>query len=72
MARELALELFELEVVPCEGWSRQDWQDESSLPWVFPSPNLPTLDSCAVYPGMVLVEGCNLSEGRGTTRPFRI
>lgn len=60
----------ELDVVPCEGWRREHWWDETGLPWVLPSPNLPTLDSCTVYPGMVLVEGTNLSEGRGTTRPF--
>ena len=62
----------ELEVVPCEGLSRRmRWRD-TGLPWVMPSPNLPTLDSCDVYPGMVLVEGTNLSEGRGTTRPFEL
>lgn len=59
-------------VVECEGWHRDRWWDQTGLPWVLPSPNLPTLDSCAVYPGMVLVEGTNLSEGRGTTRPFEI
>ena len=47
------------------------WMD-TGLPWVMPSPNLPTPDSCDVYPGMVLVEGTNLSEGRGTTRPFEL
>ncbi|MGD8287353.1 MAG: DUF1343 domain-containing protein [Gemmatimonadota bacterium] len=62
----------DLEVVPCEGWSRSmRWRD-TGLPWVLPSPNLPTPDSCEVYPGMVLLEGTNLSEGRGTTRPFEI
>ncbi len=62
----------ELEVVACAGlrrWMR--WHD-TGLPWVMPSPNLPTVDSCDVYPGMVLVEGTNLSEGRGTTRPFEL
>jgi len=62
----------DLEVVPCEGWNREAWLDDTGLPYVLPSPNLPTLDSCTVYPGMVLLEGTNLSEGRGTTRPFEI
>jgi uncharacterized protein YbbC (DUF1343 family) len=62
----------ELEVVACEGLKRaMRWRD-TGLPWVMPSPNLPTTDSCAVYPGMVLLEGTNLSEGRGTTRPFEL
>lgn len=62
----------ELEVVECSGWSRSMSWDETGLPWVMPSPNLPTPASCDVYPGMVLVEGTNLSEGRGTTRPFEL
>lgn len=57
-------------VVPMEGWRRDMWFDETGLPWVAPSPNLPTLDSTVVYPGTCLLEGTNLSEGRGTTRPF--
>jgi len=61
-----------LDVVQCAGWHRADWYDQTGLPFVMPSPNLPTLDSCIVYPGMVLLEGTNLSEGRGTTRPFEI
>jgi uncharacterized protein YbbC (DUF1343 family) len=61
-----------LDVIPCDGWSRDHWWDETGLPWVLPSPNLPTPDSCAIYPGMVLMEGTNLSEGRGTTRPFEM
>jgi uncharacterized protein YbbC (DUF1343 family) len=61
-----------LTVVPMENWHRGEWFDETSLPWVAPSPNLPTLDSTAVYPGQVLLEGTDLSEGRGTTRPFEI
>jgi len=48
------------------------WHDDTEVPWVLPSPNLPTLDSAVVYPGMVLLEGTNLSEGRGTTRPFEL
>jgi len=62
----------DLEVVPIEGWRRDMAWGDTGLPWVLPSPNLPTPDSCAVYPGMVLVEGTNLSEGRGTTRPFEL
>jgi uncharacterized protein YbbC (DUF1343 family) len=55
-----------------ENWTRGEWFDETSLPWVMPSPNLPTLDSAKVYPGQVMLEGTDLSEGRGTTRPFEI
>lgn len=62
----------DLEVVACEGLERGMRWAETDLPWVIPSPNLPTLESCAVYPGMVLLEGTNLSEGRGTTRPFEL
>lgn len=61
-----------LEVIPMEGWGREMTWEDTGLPFVPPSPNLPTPDSCAVYPGMVLVEGTNLSEGRGTTRPFEL
>jgi uncharacterized protein YbbC (DUF1343 family) len=61
-----------LTVVPLEGWQRADWFDATGLPWVLPSPNLPTLDSATVYPGQVLLEGTNLSEGRGTTKPFEL
>jgi uncharacterized protein YbbC (DUF1343 family) len=57
-------------VVPMRGWRRARWFDETGLPWVQPSPNLPTLGSVTLYPGTCLVEGTNLSEGRGTTRPF--
>ena len=59
-------------VVPIEGWTREMWFDQTDLPWVFPSPNLPTLDSTIVYPATCLIEGTVLSEGRGTTRPFEI
>jgi uncharacterized protein YbbC (DUF1343 family) len=62
----------DLEVIRMEGWSRDQWFDQTGLPWVQPSPNLPTLDSAIVYPGMVLLEGSCLSEGRGTTRPFEL
>ena len=61
-----------LEVVACDGWRREMTWEDTGLPWVMPSPNLPTPDSCGVYPGMVLLEGTNLSEGRGTTRPFEL
>jgi uncharacterized protein YbbC (DUF1343 family) len=61
-----------LSVVPAQGWRRHQWFDQTGLPWVMPSPNLPTLDSATVYPGMVLVEGTTISEGRGTTRPFEL
>jgi uncharacterized protein YbbC (DUF1343 family) len=61
-----------LEVVPIEGWRRTMYFDETGLPWVMPSPNIPTLDTAIVYPGGVLFEGTRLSEGRGTTRPFEL
>jgi uncharacterized protein YbbC (DUF1343 family) len=62
----------ELAVVPCEGWSRAQYFDATGLPWVLPSPNMPTLDTALVYPGMCLIEATNLSEARGTTRPFEL
>ena len=62
----------DLAVVPMQGWRRGLWHDQTALPWIMPSPNLPTLDSATVYPGAVLVEGTLLSEGRGTTRPFEL
>src|SRR5512137_69271 len=62
----------DLEVVKIEGWSRADYFDETGLPWVIPSPNMPTLDTAIVYPGLVALEGTNLSEGRGTTKPFEL
>ncbi len=62
----------DLEIVTMDGWKRSMWFDETGVPWVSPSPNMPTLDSAIVYPGMCLLEGTNLSEGRGTTRPFEI
>ena len=60
----------DLLVVPMSGWQRKMWWGDTGLPWVIPSPNMPTVYTAAVYPGMCLVEGTNLSEGRGTTRPF--
>ncbi|MDP9469079.1 MAG: DUF1343 domain-containing protein [Chloroflexota bacterium] len=59
-------------VVPIRGWRRNQWFDETGLPFVLPSPNLPTLDALTLYPGTCLVEGTNVSEGRGTTRPFEL
>jgi uncharacterized protein YbbC (DUF1343 family) len=61
-----------LEVVTMQGWARDAFFDDTGLPWVLPSPNIPTLDSAVVYPGTVLFEGTNVSEGRGTTRPFEL
>lgn len=61
-----------LEVVEMEGWNRAIYFEECGLPWVLPSPNMPTIDTAIVYPGMCLLEGTNVSEGRGTTRPFEI
>lgn len=62
----------DLEVAAMTGWSRDMYFDDTGLPWVLPSPNLPTLDSAIVYPGTVLFEGTNVSEGRGTTKPFEL
>jgi uncharacterized protein YbbC (DUF1343 family) len=62
----------ELECIPMEGWSRELWYDETDGPWVLPSPNIPTCDTAAVFPGSVHLEGTQMSEGRGTTRPFEL
>jgi uncharacterized protein YbbC (DUF1343 family) len=61
-----------LEMVAMRGWTRDQYFDSTGLTWVMPSPNIPTLDSAVVYPGTVLLEGTNISEGRGTTRPFEL
>jgi uncharacterized protein YbbC (DUF1343 family) len=61
-----------LEIVQMEGWRREMYSDVTDLPWVMPSPNIPTLDTAIVYPGTVLFEGILISEGRGTTRPFEL
>ena len=61
-----------LEVVRMPAWRRDDYMDALGLPWVLPSPNIPTIDTAVVYPGTVLLEGTNISEGRGTTRPFEL
>jgi uncharacterized protein YbbC (DUF1343 family) len=63
---------LDFHVIAVQGWSRKMWFDDTCLPWVMPSPNMPTLDTATIYPGMCLLEGTNLSEGRGTTRPFEI
>src|SRR5687768_10712744 len=62
----------DLEIVPMVGWERRFWLDETDAPWVMPSPNMPTLDSATVFPGTVHFEGTQVSEGRGTTRPFEL
>jgi uncharacterized protein YbbC (DUF1343 family) len=69
MRGQLAMDV-DLEVIPMLGWKRDALFQETMLPWVPPSPNVPTPETCLVYPGQVLLEGTNLSEGRGTTRPF--
>jgi uncharacterized protein YbbC (DUF1343 family) len=61
-----------VEVAAMEGWRREMYADATGLPWVMPSPNMPTLDTAIVYPGTVLFEGTMVSEGRGTTRPFEL
>ncbi|QQS55269.1 MAG: DUF1343 domain-containing protein [Candidatus Competibacteraceae bacterium] len=62
----------ELDIVPMRGWRREMFFEETGLPWVYPSPNMPTVDTALVYPGMCLVEATDLSEGRGTCRPFEV
>ncbi len=61
-----------LEVVKMRGWSRDQHFTDTGLPFVLPSPNVPTVDTCLVFPGGVLLEGTNVSEGRGTTKPFEL
>jgi uncharacterized protein YbbC (DUF1343 family) len=62
----------DIEVIAMEGWRRTMYWDDTGLPWVMPSPNIPTLDSAIAFPGTVHIEGTNASEGRGTTRPFEL
>lgn len=62
----------DLTVIPMEGWKREMYYDETGLPWVMPSPNMPTLDTAIVYDATCLYEGTNISEGRGTTKPFEL
>jgi len=63
---------LDLHLITMRGWKRDRWFDETGLPWVLPSPNMPLIETALVYPGMCLLEGTLLSEGRGTTRPFEI
>ena len=70
--RDEAFPQCRLSILPMKNWERAMWFDQTGLPWVMPSPNMPTLDTATVYPGMCLLEGTNISEGRGTTRPFEI
>jgi molybdopterin-guanine dinucleotide biosynthesis protein MobB len=63
---------LDLVICPVAGWTRETPWERTGLPWVAPSPNMPTVDTALVYPGMCLLEGTNLSEGRGTTRPFEV
>ena len=75
LAQQFRDEVFlecRLSILPMKNWKREMWFDHTGLPWVMPSPNMPTLDTATVYPGMCLLEGTNISEGRGTTRPFEI
>ena len=73
MVRALeGLDTQALQVVAMQGYQRAMWFSDTGLPWVLPSPNMPTLDTATVYPGGCLLEGTNLSEGRGTTRPFEL
>ncbi|MFN0278779.1 MAG: exo-beta-N-acetylmuramidase NamZ domain-containing protein [Pyrinomonadaceae bacterium] len=62
----------DLEVIKMEGWQREMYGDEIGLPWILPSPNIPTVDTCVVFPATVHIEGTELSEGRGTTKPFEL
>ncbi len=62
----------DVRVVPLTGWTRDMQYEDTGLPWVLPSPNMPTPETARVYPGGCLIEGTNLSEGRGTTRPFEL
>lgn len=70
--REKHVPRCDLNVISMDGWSRRSLYSDTGLPWVLPSPNLPTINSAVVYPGMVLIEALNLSEGRGTTIPFEL
>ena len=75
LARQFCDEEFtdcNLTVLPMQNWDRAMWFDDTGLPWVMPSPNMVALATATVYPGMCLLEGTNVSEGRGTTRPFEL
>jgi len=62
----------DLELILMEGWTRDKWFDETDAPWVMPSPNMPTIETATIFPGTVHVEGTQMSEGRGTTRPLEL
>jgi uncharacterized protein YbbC (DUF1343 family) len=64
--------LKELQVIQAKNWKRDQLYDDTGLTWVMPSPNMPTPDTALLYPGMCLFEATNMSEGRGTTRPFEL
>jgi uncharacterized protein YbbC (DUF1343 family) len=70
--RDEAFPKCRLSILPMKNWERAMWFDQTGLPWVMPSPNMSTIDTATVYPGMCLLEATNISEGRGTTRPFEI
>jgi uncharacterized protein YbbC (DUF1343 family) len=70
--RDEAFPQCKLSILPMRNWERAMWFDQTGLRWVMPSPNMPTLTTAMVYPGTCLLEGTNISEGRGTTRPFEI
>jgi uncharacterized protein YbbC (DUF1343 family) len=70
--RDEAFPKCRLSILPMKNWERAMWFDQTGLPWIMPSPNMPTLEAAMVYPGLCLLEGTNISEGRGTTRPFEI
>ena len=61
---------YQPKVIPLRGWKRGVWYDQTDLPWIAPSPNMPDLETATVYPGLCLIEGTNVSEGRGTPNPF--
>ena len=63
--------LPELKIIPLKGWRKRNWFDETDLIWTPPSPNIPDLETAIIYPGMCLIEGTNISEGRGTEKPFK-
>ncbi|MFC6825227.1 exo-beta-N-acetylmuramidase NamZ domain-containing protein [Halopelagius fulvigenes] len=62
----------DLDIIEMDGWDHSTWYDETSLPWVQPSPNMPTITTATLYPGTCLFEGTSISEGRGTTKPFEL
>jgi len=72
LMKNMFFEKLDLKVVWMENWWRNSLWPQTGLPWVMPSPNMPAVDTAIVYPGMVLLEATNLSEGRGTTRPFEL